>query len=48
MGRTVYAEESLLNYLESLKYPDDYTVGLILGQVGVPILYLNNNNEKSR
>ncbi|KAF7991544.1 hypothetical protein HCN44_008915 [Aphidius gifuensis] len=32
MGRIVYAEECLLNYLEKLKNPNDYTIGLILGQ----------------
>ncbi|XP_008551405.1 protein odr-4 homolog [Microplitis demolitor] len=32
MGRIVYAEECLLNYLESLAQSDAYTVGLILGQ----------------
>ncbi|KAL7305784.1 hypothetical protein TKK_0002033 [Trichogramma kaykai] len=32
MGRTVYAEERLLNYLETLGKPDAYSVGLIFGQ----------------
>ncbi|KOC61794.1 Protein odr-4 like protein [Habropoda laboriosa] len=32
MGRTVYAEERLYNYLTSLAKPDEYTIGLILGQ----------------
>ncbi|XP_034939965.1 protein odr-4 homolog [Chelonus insularis] len=32
MVRLVYAEECLLNYLESLAQSDAYTVGLILGQ----------------
>ncbi|XP_017876659.1 protein odr-4 homolog [Ceratina calcarata] len=32
MGRTVYAEERLYNYLMSLAKPDEYTIGLILGQ----------------
>lgn len=33
MGRTIYAEERLLDYLKSLTKTDGYTVGLILGQV---------------
>lgn len=33
MGRTVYAEERLHNYLISLVRPDEYTIGLIVGQV---------------
>lgn len=33
MGRTVYAEERLHNYLISLIRPDEYTIGLIVGQV---------------
>lgn len=41
MGRIVYAEECLLNYLATLKNPDDYTIGLILGQVGY---YISNDN----
>ncbi|XP_016921724.2 protein odr-4 homolog isoform X1 [Apis cerana] len=32
MGRTVYAEERLHNYLISLVRPDEYTIGLIVGQ----------------
>ncbi|XP_031825862.1 protein odr-4 homolog isoform X2 [Nomia melanderi] len=32
MGRIVYAEERLHNYLTSLAKPDEYTIGLILGQ----------------
>ncbi|XP_076636286.1 protein odr-4 homolog [Colletes latitarsis] len=32
MGRTVYAEERLHTYLTSLAKPDEYTIGLILGQ----------------
>ncbi|XP_012261309.2 protein odr-4 homolog [Athalia rosae] len=32
MGRTVYAEDSVLTYLKSLKRTDGYTIGLILGQ----------------
>ncbi|KZC05038.1 PREDICTED: protein odr-4 homolog [Dufourea novaeangliae] len=32
MGRTVYAEEHLHSYLTSLAKPDEYTIGLILGQ----------------
>ncbi|XP_033331696.1 protein odr-4 homolog isoform X1 [Megalopta genalis] len=32
MGRTVYAEERLHNYLMSLAKPNEYTIGLILGQ----------------
>ena len=32
MGRTVYAEERLHNYLRSLAKPDEYAIGLILGQ----------------
>ncbi|XP_043529227.1 protein odr-4 homolog isoform X2 [Frieseomelitta varia] len=32
MGRTVYAEERLHNYLTSLAKPDEYTIGLIVGQ----------------
>ncbi|XP_033212140.1 protein odr-4 homolog [Belonocnema kinseyi] len=32
MGRTVYAEEGLLDYLISLAKPSGYTIGLILGQ----------------
>lgn len=39
MGRIVYAEECLLNYLESLAQSDAYTVGLILGQVGIFFVY---------
>lgn len=33
MGRTVYAEQRLHNYLTSLAKPDEYTIGLIVGQV---------------
>ncbi|XP_076662153.1 protein odr-4 homolog isoform X1 [Halictus rubicundus] len=32
MGRTVYAEERLHNYLTSLAKPNEYRIGLILGQ----------------
>ena len=32
MGRTVYAEDRLHTYLISLAKPDEYTIGLILGQ----------------
>ncbi|XP_033343440.1 protein odr-4 homolog [Bombus vosnesenskii] len=32
MGRTVYAEQRLHNYLTSLAKPDEYTIGLIVGQ----------------
>ncbi|XP_076247256.1 protein odr-4 homolog [Calliopsis andreniformis] len=32
MGRTVFAEERLHTYLTSLAKPDEYTIGLILGQ----------------
>ncbi|XP_076169809.1 protein odr-4 homolog isoform X1 [Ptiloglossa arizonensis] len=32
MGRTVYAEERLHTYLTSLAKPDEYMIGLILGQ----------------
>ncbi|XP_017760442.1 PREDICTED: protein odr-4 homolog [Eufriesea mexicana] len=32
MGRTIYAEERLHNYLTSLAKPDEYTIGLIVGQ----------------
>ncbi|CAK9832395.1 Protein odr-4 homolog [Anthophora retusa] len=32
MGRTIYSEERLYNYLTSLAKPDEYTIGLILGQ----------------
>jgi len=33
MGRTIYAEEHLRTYLTFLAKPDEYVIGLILGQV---------------